>query len=274
MNLERWKANLVYICVLMLLFFLTKECKAQESTLVRVAHDSFISYYDTQLLEPVLVCYVLQYSDFSGHEKVSGRHFKMDTKLPRPRVKDSDIAGTGYVRGHLCSAADRDSRKSWLKETYLTSNLCPMTMVCNSGRWKVIEDSCRAIAKRGHRLIIARGPLFKDIPSRSARVIQNRLAIRVPDGFFSAARCLECGLCYFDFCENGQQLETPVRNTDSSGQPRVYDNRGTEVLQLVIQARYVVQDSVSYYWRDPRILNILRNVTGVWSREEYETITR
>lgn len=263
MEIEKWKGYLVYICALLLLFFLTKECKAQESTLVRVAHDSFISYYDTQLLEPVLVCYTLEYRDFSGSEKVSGRHFKMDTKLPRPRVKDSDIAGTGYVRGHLCSAADRDSRKSWLKETYLTSNMCPMTMVCNSGPWKMIEDSCRAIVKRGHRLIIARGPLFWNCTTLAANVVQNgsgeganvirnRMAIRIPDGFYSAARCLDCGLCYFASCANV----------------------GTNELQLVLHSSNTRQDPGAYYWRDPRLLNILKNVTGVWSQEAYETITR
>ena len=236
---------------------------AQPFPLVKVSHDAFISYYDQQLKNPTLVCYVLEASHFSGSYKVSGRHFKADTKLPRPRLLDKDFTGSGYVRGHLCSAGDRDSDKKELKETYLTSNLVPMTMYCNSGPWKVIEDSCRALARAGHRLIIARGPLYerylestavrntrqdpdggkmyrgylKSAPGRNT----SQVRITVPQGFFSFAKCLDCGAAASLMCYN-------------SG-----TNAGLSVI---------------HFDHDERVAILLQNIIGTWSREEYETITR
>ena len=213
----------------------------QSVPVVRVQHDSYVSYYDIEKHNPLLVCYVLESSHFAGSYKMKGRHFKADTKLPRPRVMDKDYTNSGFVRGHLVSAGDRDSDKAWLKETYLTSNLVPMSMVCNSGPWKVIEDSCRLLAMQGHRLQICRGPLYYDIIGSAQRVIQSRVVIRIPEGFFSFARCLDCPLVYCRTCYN---LDP------------------------------VLQSSVAAFDCDTRVAQLLTHILGTWSREEYETITR
>ena len=228
----------VSIAIILLSFF--RECKAQSVPLVRVKHDAFVSYYDLEKHNPALVVYELSAAHFAGTLKVSGRHFKADTKLPRPRVKDCDYKNTGFVRGHLCSAADRDSDKAWLKQTYLTSNLVPMTMVCNSGEWKKVEDQCRAHAMRGHSLKIARGPLYFVCRWLAAKSI----TIAIPDGFFCAAQCSDCGYRGFHL----------VCNT---GSPDPTQKCG-------ISHKFVKDDRVSV---------LLSNCIGLWSREEYETIT-
>lgn len=224
---------------------------AQSVPLIKVKHDSFVSYYDQQLKNPALVCYMLEYKHFSGSYKVSGRHFKADTKLPRPRVLDKDYTGSGYVRGHLCSAGDRDSDRAWLKETYLTSNLVPMTMYCNSGPWKAIEDSCRYLAIVGHKLLVARGPLYYNQRGPDASVIQAKWPIRVPDGFFCFAKCLDCGLVVYLVCENS----------------------GTNLLQHVLRDRSGGFCITEPFRNDDRISVLLQNILGTWSREVYETIT-
>lgn len=231
---------LVFI-ILMLLFVCLRHARAQGVPLVRAAHDSFVSYYDVEKHNPALVVFTLEAAHFSGNCKVGSRHFKMDTKLPRPRVKDADYSNTGYVRGHLLAAADRDSRKDWMKETFLTSNLVPMTMVTNSGPWKAIEDSCRALALAGHRLTVARGPLYCDIWRPTPLVVQNRFCITIPDGFFCMAKCMYCDLRFCSMCYNS----------------------GTNV-----------PDSVVQFTMDERICVLLQNILGLWSREEYETTTR
>lgn len=154
--------------------------------LVLVRHDAFVSYYDTNTHNPACVVWVLSPSAFSGNLKPTTRHFKTDTKLPVPRVQDKDFKGTGYVRGHLCPAGDRDSNKKLLKETYLTSNLCPMTMVCNSGPWKAVEDSCRALALSHGDLLISSGPLFMNCDT----LANGRKKILVPSAFWKMAICL------------------------------------------------------------------------------------
>lgn len=247
---------IVFLLIYAMLFLICIKCKAQDFPFIKVRHDSFVSYYDTQTHNPALVVYQLEYSHFSGHAKVGNRHFKIDTQLPRPRVKDSDYTGTGYVRGHLCSAGDRDSDKAWLKETYYTSNLVPMTMVCNSGAWKVIEDSCRLLATRGHRLLIARGPLYdhtvnvlQDVSHKQLANSKRNTFIEVPDGFFCAIKCLDCEYRGFMVCGNTQSI-------------MYYDSNLVSVIQS------------PRYQQDFRIAVLLQNIIGTWSREVYETITR
>ena len=234
----RWLLIAIVLCLLWV--FSIQALHAQEKPLVRVIHDSFVSYYDIETHNPALVVYYLEFAHFAGNTKISGRHFKMDTQLPRPRVKDSDYTNSGYVRGHLCSAGDRDSNKKWLKETYLTSNMVPMTMVCNAGPFKMIEDSCRALAMAGHRLQLGRLPLYYDIHWPHGNVLRARVSITIPDAFLSIAMCRDCGITYSSMCYN----------------------HGCQTAERVIQ-----------FMNDPRVSVLLQNIFGSWSREEYETIT-
>ncbi len=246
------RSVLIVLVIILLWVFCVRSMHAQPLPLVRAQHESFVSYYDLEKHNPALVVYPLEFSHFAGANKIGNRHFKMDTQLPRPRVKDSDYSNTGYVRGHLCSAGDRDSDKSWLKETYLTSNMVPMTMVCNSGQFKAMEDSCRALAMHGHRLLIGRAPVYRDIPTCLQHVSQARVCITIPEAFFCVAMCRDCDLRLIQVCYN----------------------HGTKVLQDVSQPKQLLEASSLYYTRDERISILLTNIFGSWSREEYETITR
>ena len=243
---------IIAIIVVLMWVFSVRAMHAQPLPLVRAQHESFVSYYDLEKHNPALVVYPLEFSHFAGANKIGNRHFKMDTQLPRPRVKDSDYSNTGYVRGHLCSAGDRDSDKSWLKETYLTSNMVPMTMICNCGAFKAIEDSCRALAMRGHRLLIGRAPVYGDIPTCLRQVSQARVCITIPEAFFCVAMCRDCDLRFIQVCYN----------------------HGTSELQDVLQSGRADTYDVIQFNRDERISILLTNIFGSWSREEYETITR
>lgn len=246
----RWL--IVVLIIGLMWFFAVQAVRGQSVPLVRASHDSFVSYYDVQAHNPALVVYQLEAKHFAGSYKVKGRHFKADTQLPRPRLKDSDYTNSGYVRGHLCSAGDRDSDKAWLKETYLTSNLVPMTMVCNSGAFKAIEDSCRGLALQGHRLLLARGPLYDENQWPLEHVIRNGVRLTIPAGFFCAGRCVDCGLRRFWWCRNV----------------------GTNVLQVVLNDGCGESERVLRFMNDPRVSLLLSNIIGLWSQEEYETITR
>lgn len=243
---------IIAIIVVLMWVFSVRAMFAQPLPLVRAQHQSFVSYYDIGKHNPALVVYQLEFSHFAGANKIGTRHFKMDTQLPKPRVKDSDYSNTGYVRGHLCSAGDRDSNKAWLKETYLTSNVVPMTMVCNSGAFKAVEDTCRALAMRGHRLLIGRAPVYRDIPMCLEHVSQNRFCIAIPQAFFCVAMCRDCDLRLIQVC----------------------DNRGSKLLLHVLQVGSGDTSDVIQFNRDERISVLLTNIFGLWCREEYETITR
>lgn len=274
-KLKQLASVLVWALLLVLLWVLcVQQLHGQTVPLIRVKHDAFVSYYDQLLKNPALVSYVLEHRHFSGSNKVSGRHFKADTQLPKPRVLDKDYTGSGFVRGHLCSAGDRDSDKAWLKQTYLTSNLVPMTMYCNSGPWKVIEDSCRAIAMAGHRLILARGPLYERYPDVARACITKSVDITIPDAFFCFGKCLDCGMVLFLWCYNsGTSILQDVIQPRSRSAQNVIQNSAER--SLLEQQCITRQDPVApLFNRDERISVLLTNLLGLWSREEYETITR
>lgn len=283
---------LIIIMCVMALLFAVKAARSQTvnqisenpretSTLYRVKHDAFVSYYDTQLLQPVLVYYELEWPQFAGSVKVGSHRFKVDTKLPRPRVKDSDYQNTGYVRGHLCSAADRDSRKDLLKQTYLTSNLVPMTMVCNSGKFKQMEDSCRALAISGHHLKIARGGLFKARSGALENVIREQILLRntsqaivVPDAFFCFATCKDCNYRGFWVIFNTISRYPDDAAVCNTIPLESFSADGTSYPRNVIQVGCAEAANVIHFMNDPRISVLLELYIGLWSREEYETITR
>ena len=197
------------IAVLTGMMFLTQmPLNLDAQPLVKTTHKAYDSYYDLATRNPAVVVWHLDSEDFKGNLKPSSRRFKTDTQLPPPRVKDKDLKGSGYVRGHLCPAGDRDTDKSLLKETYLTSNMSPMTMVCNSGPWKIVEDSCRIIAKRHGKLIVAAGTIFLDDSLGVHKV--NRIS--VPAAFFRIARCTtHTGHVWVWLVQNSWGASKPVR---------------------------------------------------------------
>lgn len=154
--------------------------------LVLSSHKAYDSYYDLSTRNPAVVVWTLDYEDFKGNLKPTTRRFKTDTQLPPPRVRDKDLKGSGYVRGHLCPAGDRDTDRGLLKETYLTSNMTPMTMVCNSGAWKLVEDSCRLLAKQHGKLIVAAGTIFLD----ESLGVHKVNGVSIAAAFFKSARCM------------------------------------------------------------------------------------
>lgn len=193
---------LIFVCA----WFNLVLCSGQP--LVMAKHDGFTSYYDLYRCNPALVVWHLAYKDFSGAQKPKSRRFKTDTKLPPPRVKDSDLTKTGFVRGHLCPAADRDSDRGLLKETYLTSNMTPQTMVCNSGAWRMLEDTCRVIAKSHGELIVGAGCLYPDENLGVLKVGR----IWVPCAFYRIARCtVHPSEIWAWIVQNSQTDSRPVR---------------------------------------------------------------
>lgn len=257
----------IILLVVLGLLIAVATARAQSAPLFHAKHDSFSCYYDTITHNPALVVYYLEYSHFSGSSKISGRHFKADTKLPRPRVKDGNYTNTGFVRGHLMSAADRDSNKGWLKESYLTSNLVPMTMVFNSGPWKVVEDSCRLLAAQGHRLLVAKLPMYYKIlwPHELAILSQkvgtaNVIRVGIPSGFLCLTKCVDCGQRWHWYKEQLKLIH------------ELYYGQSQALPVTQARENSCITPSSLYY--DTRVATLLLNILGAWSLEEYETITR
>lgn len=131
-----------------------------QANLIQARHQSYSIVYDYSRMAPAVVMWTLQASDFNGKMTSKPKYFKQDRFLPKPRLKNELFTFIGYQRGHLCPSGDRDSRKDWFKDTFVTSNIVPMTSVTNAGAWKETETICRWLATQGHHLKIAAGPVW------------------------------------------------------------------------------------------------------------------
>ena len=131
-----------------------------QAPLVHARHLSYDIVYDYARMAPAMVFWTLQSSDFTGTMTAKPKYFKQDRFLPKPRLKNEVFTFIGYQRGHLCPSGDRDSRKEWFKDTFVTSNIVPMTAETNAGAWKETETLCRWLAVQGHQLKIVAGPVW------------------------------------------------------------------------------------------------------------------
>ena len=131
-----------------------------QAPLVHARHLSYDIVYDYSRMAPAMVFWTLKSSDFTGTMTAKPKYFKQDWFLPKPRLKNELFTFNGYQRGHLCPSGDRDSRKEWFKDTFVTSNIVPMTAETNAGAWKETETLCRWLAVQGHQLKIVAGPVW------------------------------------------------------------------------------------------------------------------
>ena len=179
--------------VIFAILFASPSRGQENAVFVQAHHLTYDVLYEYPRLAPAVVSYILDGSDFRGTQLSKPKHFKMDYRLPPPRVKNSAYTFSGYQRGHLCPSGDRDSRKDWYKDTYYTSNIVPMTAVANAGGWKETETFCRLMASQGHRLKIACGPVWypQSIAAEKFTAVSNTIsAAAIPPAMWKVARCL------------------------------------------------------------------------------------
>lgn len=141
--------------------------------------------YDAGINSPLEVRWLITPASLVPRVARSNIKFRSDTRLPRPRVLDSDFTRSGYQRGHLCPAADRTFSLEAMRETFLLSNISPQSPKLNMGLWKSTEVISRGIATTYGRCSVVAGPIFFD---KNYKFIgKNRVA--VPDAFFKVSWC-------------------------------------------------------------------------------------
>ena len=179
--IQRYPAKLAAAGIL----FLICITRTTAQPYVMAKHLTYDVIYDYGRMSPAVILYELDEKDFRGSISSKPKYFKQDRLLPPPRVKNEDFRFSGYERGHLCPAGDRDARKDWFKDTFYTSNIVPMTGVCNSGAWKEVELSCRKSAVNGHPLRIVCGPIWY----QSSAVSNTIPGKQIPPTLYKIAVC-------------------------------------------------------------------------------------
>ncbi len=87
-------------------------------------------------------------------------YFNTDVTLPSGwyRVSTSDYTNTGFDRGHLCPASDRDFTDAEIKNTFIMTNVMPQAPYNNQQPWRLLEEYCRTLADAGDEMYIIAGP--------------------------------------------------------------------------------------------------------------------
>lgn len=127
---------------------------------INLTNSTYSVVYDPVQGVPLRVSWRLRPKDFAVTRKRVTKNFKQDARCPKPRVKDADYRNSGYMRGHMCPAADRTETKALMKETFLMSNVAPMTSTLNCGAWSAIESQTRKLAVKYDSVDVLVGTVF------------------------------------------------------------------------------------------------------------------
>jgi endonuclease G, mitochondrial len=108
--------------------------------------------------------------------------FQADVSLPQDwyQVQPSDYNGSGFDRGHMTPAADRDRTEADSKAVFLMTNILPQAPDNNQGPWEKLESYCRDQVRAGKELYITAGGFGQGgIGSKGQRtsIAQGKIAV-------------------------------------------------------------------------------------------------
>jgi endonuclease G, mitochondrial len=74
-------------------------------------------------------------------------------------ITPSDYTNSGFDRGHLVPAADRNHTREDAIAVFYMSNIVPQAPDNNRGPWEALESYCRSLVRAGKELYIIAGPV-------------------------------------------------------------------------------------------------------------------
>jgi len=110
--------------------------------------------------------------------------FAPDETLPQDwyRVLPTDYTGSGFDRGHLVPAADRNRQREDSESVFLMTNIMPQSPDNNQGPWGDLENYCRTLVAQGNELyILAGGSGVGGVGSRGRSDTVGRGRVTVPE---------------------------------------------------------------------------------------------
>ncbi|WP_343765992.1 DNA/RNA non-specific endonuclease [Gangjinia marincola] len=89
-------------------------------------------------------------------------YFEIDLAVPTGAAHWRNYKKSGYDRGHLCPAADREFSREAYEETFLTSNISPQLNAFNAGIWNRLEQKVRYWAKSYDGVYVITGGVLEN----------------------------------------------------------------------------------------------------------------
>lgn len=128
----------------------------------------------------------------TSQEKLVSRksaHFNVDPAIyPSHKSSPRDYKNSGYDRGHLSPAQAHTHSVQGMKDSFLLSNICPMTAKFNRGVWKELENYTFTLSRQGLLVTVISGPLFLEKHGHILYELIGKNRVAVPTHFFKVVQ--------------------------------------------------------------------------------------
>ncbi|QIE59388.1 DNA/RNA non-specific endonuclease [Rasiella rasia] len=126
-----------------------------------IAHQYFTLSYAEAHEQAEWVAYELQKKQIKNSD-FKRPYFVQDRKVKSGSADWRNYKNSGYDRGHLCPAADREFDYNAYHETFLTSNISPQDNSFNGGIWNRLEQKTRYWAKKYDGVFVITGGVLRN----------------------------------------------------------------------------------------------------------------
>lgn len=132
------------------------------STTGQVVHHNYYSLsYSERDEQAEWVAYELKKNHIVNND-FKRPYFEVDPQVETESAHWRNYKKSGYDRGHLCPAGDREFSKAAYEETFFTSNISPQRHDFNAGIWNELEQQVRYWAKKYDGVYVVTGGVLKD----------------------------------------------------------------------------------------------------------------
>lgn len=121
-----------------------------------IHHQGYSLSYSEPHEQAEWVAYELKNSHLSK-SKFKRPYFEIDQAVKTGAASWKNYKNSGYDRGHLCPAGDKNYSQYAHDETFLTSNISPQDPAFNAGIWNSLEQKVRYWARKYDGVYVVTG---------------------------------------------------------------------------------------------------------------------
>ncbi|PKQ43533.1 DNA/RNA non-specific endonuclease [Confluentibacter flavum] len=125
-----------------------------------IHHQGYSLSYSEPYEQAEWVAYELKKAHLSNSH-FKRPYFEIDEAVKTGAADWRNYKNSGYDRGHLCPAGDRNYSEFAHDETFLTSNISPQQHDFNSGIWNRLEQKVRYWASKYDGVFVVTGGVLK-----------------------------------------------------------------------------------------------------------------